>query len=106
MIIKLTNAAKDFEGKSLLLNTRHILSVFEEMKALDDKTIETTTSIYTVTQQSWSVKESIDTIHELINPTPYVSHDLSDITMPDPYTGLDMTDGLFDPEINLEGEAL
>lgn len=106
MIIKLTNAAKDFEGKPLLLNTRHILSVFEDVKVLDDKTIESITTIYTVTQQSWSVKESIDTIYELINPTPYISHDLDDITMPDPYTGLDMTDEVFEPKINFEGEAL
>jgi hypothetical protein len=107
MIIKLTNAAKDFEGKTLLLNTKHILSVFEDVKVLDDKTIESITSIYTTTKESWSVKESIDTIYEMINPTSsYISHDLNDITMPDPYTGLDMTDEVIDPIIHNEGEAL
>jgi len=105
MIIKLTNAAKDFEGKTLLLNTKHILSVFEGTKILDDDAVETVTNLYTTTKESWSVKESIDTIYEMINPTPsYISHDLNDITMP--YTGFDMTDEVIDPQINLEGEAL
>ena len=62
MIIKLTNASKEFTGKSLLINTRHILTVFETENILDDKTVEMVTSIYTVTQQNWIVKESIETI--------------------------------------------
>jgi hypothetical protein len=107
VIIKLTNAAKEFEGKTLLLNTKHILSVFEGTKILDDNTVEIVTNLYTTTKESWSVKESIDTIYEMINPTSsYISHDLNDITMPDPYTGLDMTDEVFEPKINFEGEPL
>lgn len=62
MIIKLTNASKEFIGKPLLINTRHILTVFETENILDDKSLEIVTSIYTVTQQNWIVKESIETI--------------------------------------------
>ena len=62
MIIKLTNASKEYDGKALLINSRHILSVFEGVKMLDDNTVETITNIYTVTKESWIVKESIETI--------------------------------------------
>ena len=62
MIIKLTNASKEYDGKALLINSRHILSVFEGVKILDDNTVETITNIYTVTKESWIVKESIETI--------------------------------------------
>jgi hypothetical protein len=67
MIIKLTNVSKDYEGEPLLLNTRHILSVFgtEEVKEVDGKKIITyVTCIYTVTQQSWNVEESLKEICE------------------------------------------
>lgn len=39
MIIKLTNAAKEYPGEPLLINTRHILSVFgvEEVKEIEGK---------------------------------------------------------------------
>lgn len=70
MIIRLTNASKEYEGEPLLLNTKHILSVFgiEEVKEVDGvKMITYPTSIYTVTQQSWSVEESVKEVYELIN---------------------------------------
>jgi len=51
---------------TLLLNPRHILSVFEI--ELDE---EKQTSVYTVTQQSWNVKESLDEIYTMINKGNY-----------------------------------
>jgi hypothetical protein len=69
MIIRLTNASKEYEGEPLLLNTRHILSVFgvEEVKEVDGKKIITyPTAIYTITQQSWTVEEPVKEIYELI----------------------------------------
>jgi hypothetical protein len=54
----------------LLLNPRHILSVFEV--ELDD---EKQTSVYTITQQSWNVKESLDEIHTMINKCKGTCHD-------------------------------
>jgi len=61
MIIKLTNNAKDFKGKPLLINTEHIMTAFEVEN--DD---ETSTNIYSITQQSWIVKESLENIYKLI----------------------------------------
>jgi len=66
MIIKLTNASKEYDGKTLLINSRHILSVFEGVKMLDDNTVETVTNIYTVTKESWIVKESVDDIYDKV----------------------------------------
>jgi len=69
MIIKLTNASKEYPGEPLLLNTKHILSVFgiEEVKDVDGKKMITyPTAIYTVTQQSWTVEESVKEVYELI----------------------------------------
>lgn len=67
MIIKLTNASKEYDGKTLLINSRHILSVFEGVKMLDDNTVETVTNIYTVTKESWIVKETIEDIYNKVN---------------------------------------
>ena len=61
-MIKLTNMSQGHRHNMLLLNPRHILSVFEV--ELDD---EKQTSVYTVTQQSWNVKESLDEIYTMIN---------------------------------------
>jgi hypothetical protein len=61
MIIKLTNNAEEFKGKPLLINTEHIMTVFEVKN--DD---ETSTNIYSITQQSWIVKESLEDIYKLI----------------------------------------
>ena len=61
-MIKLTNMSQGHRHNALLLNPRHILSVFEV--ELDD---EKQTSVYTVTQQSWNVKESLDEIYNMIN---------------------------------------
>lgn len=67
MIIKLTNASKEYDGQTLLINSRHILSVFEGVKTLDDKTVETVTNIYTITKESWIVKETIEDIYNKVN---------------------------------------
>ena len=61
MIIKLTNNAKEFQDKPLLINTEHIITMFEVEN--DD---ETSTNIYSITQQSWIVKESLEDIYKLI----------------------------------------
>lgn len=61
MIIKLTNDAEEFKGKPLLINSEHIMTVFEVEN--DD---ETSTNIYSITQQSWIVKESLEDIYKLI----------------------------------------
>ena len=69
MIIKLTNASKEYAGEPILLNTKHILSVFsiEEVKEVEGKKeIAYVTSIYMVTQQSWSVEESVKEIYDLL----------------------------------------
>jgi len=71
-MIKLTNMSQGHRHNKLLLNPRHILSVFEV--ELDD---EKQTSIYTVTQQSWNVKESLDEIYNMINGCKAKCHDAS-----------------------------
>lgn len=70
MIIKLTNMSNGHRHNALLINSRHILSVFEV--ELDD---EKRTTIYTVTQQSWDVKESLDQIYKMINKCGGKCHD-------------------------------
>jgi len=69
MIIRLTNASKEYPGEPLLINTRHILSVFgiEDIREVEGKKeILYVTAIYTVTQQSWTVGESVREIYDLI----------------------------------------
>ena len=56
-IIKLTNANKLFEGKPLLINIAHLISVFES--ELDGQKI---TNIYAHTRDTWEVKETVEEI--------------------------------------------
>jgi hypothetical protein len=69
MIIKLTNMSEGHEGNPLLINARHIISVFETTRDVPGKkkTIENVTNIYTIIQQSWQVKETLDQIYKMIN---------------------------------------
>lgn len=65
MFLKLTNASKEFEGTTLLINPRHAMSIFpSKIKEQDEE--KNVTIIYGLTQQSWSVKESADEIYALI----------------------------------------
>jgi hypothetical protein len=69
MIIKLTNASKEYDGEPLLINTRHILSAFstEDIREVDGvKEIKSVTSIYTVTQQSWIVEEPVKELYKMV----------------------------------------
>jgi hypothetical protein len=61
MLIKLTNNAEEFKGKPLLINPEHIMTVFEIEN--DD---EVSTNVYSITQQSWNVKETVEEIYKLI----------------------------------------
>jgi hypothetical protein len=60
-IIKLTNANKLFEGKPLLINIAHLISVFET--EVDGKV---TTVIYAHTRDTWEVKETLEEVYSLI----------------------------------------
>lgn len=73
MLIKLTNATEEHKGNTLLINPKHIMTVFEtvvelptENKKKKEKVVETITQIYSITQQSWTVKESADEIYKMI----------------------------------------
>jgi hypothetical protein len=68
MILKLTNAVKEHKGKILLINTRFVVSMFEDTTIQEGKkkTAENVTTIYSATQQSWNVKESISDIYKMI----------------------------------------
>ena len=61
MIIKLTNNAEEFKGKPLLINAEHIMTVF----AIENDD-EVSTNVYSITQQSWNVQETVDEIYELV----------------------------------------
>jgi hypothetical protein len=61
MLIKLTNNAEEFKGKPLLINPEHIMTVFEIEN--DD---EISTNVYSITQQSWNVKETVEEIYKLV----------------------------------------
>jgi hypothetical protein len=67
MIIKLTNATPEYDGKQILINARHILSIFEHTQKISDDVEIKASNIYTVTQQSWMVKETVDEIYSIIN---------------------------------------
>lgn len=63
MIIKLTNAVKDFEGKTFLLNSDVIISVYEAKDADGNLGV----FIFGQTDKTWQVKETIEQIAELLS---------------------------------------
>ena len=66
MIIKLTNAIKDHKGQSILLNTDHIVSIFPDTITVN-KVVDPVSTIYSITKESWAVKETPEEIYEQIN---------------------------------------
>lgn len=67
-MIKLTNMALGHEGNALLINPSHVLAIFETSREVPNKkkTVETITNIYSITQQNWEVKESLEKVYGLI----------------------------------------
>ena len=61
MIIKLTNNSEEYKGKPLLINAEHIMTVFEV-----ENDNETSTNVYSITQQSWNVQETVEEIYKLV----------------------------------------
>lgn len=66
MIIKLTNAVKDHKGQSILLNTDHIVSIFPDTITIN-KVVDPVSTIYSITKETWIVKETPEEILEQIN---------------------------------------
>ena len=70
MFIRLTNATKEYEGEQLIINIDHVLSIFElQEKRVDDDNVEyevSVSNLYTITQQSYIVEESVNDIYKLI----------------------------------------
>jgi hypothetical protein len=64
MLIKLTNASDSFLGKPVLLNTDHIISIFEVQL---EGTEEVLTQVYATTKESWTVKETVAEIYAMLN---------------------------------------
>ena len=62
MIIKLTNAAKEFKGDKILLNPNFIISAFEGKDESGKKAV----FIYGAQSNTWQVKESIEDIYEML----------------------------------------
>lgn len=65
MFIKLTNATKEFDGEILIINSDHIISIFEIQEKDGDVEVSKT-NLYTITQQAWVVSEPVNEVYKLI----------------------------------------
>ena len=61
MFLKLTNAAKEHDGKALLLHSRYIVSVFPVTLSEDGEEKDVTV-IYSALKEAWNVKESVSDV--------------------------------------------
>lgn len=61
MFIKLTNAAKEHKGNTLVLNIRHIVSCFAFIEIKDGIEVSQTI-VYGVLKDSWTVEESVNEV--------------------------------------------
>lgn len=64
MILKLTNASPRLQNNPILINLDHIISIFE-----DEVEGSTVTILYSKTQETWQVTETINLIYDLIKNT-------------------------------------
>ena len=65
MILKLTNAATNYQAKPILINTDHIISIFED--EIDEKPV---TIIYSITKETWHVAEKVNIIYNQMKRSP------------------------------------
>jgi hypothetical protein len=70
-MIKLTNAAKEFDGDSLILNPRFIISVFSN-KSDPKNPVTTIFGLVGSEPQTWQVKETIDEIYKMFAMTKFI----------------------------------
>jgi uncharacterized protein YlzI (FlbEa/FlbD family) len=63
MIIKLTNAVKEMEGKPFLLNTDTIISVFEGKDENELPAI----FIYGQNDKTWMIKETVEEVFAMVS---------------------------------------
>ena len=61
-MIKLTNATEEYKGLPILINPKYIVSVFEMLTEKDENVV----FVFSSTNNSWQVEESLDEISELI----------------------------------------
>ena len=61
MILKLTNAVMHLQGRPILINTEHIITIYEA--ELEGKIV---TFVYGITQDNWQVQESVEEIEKMI----------------------------------------
>jgi hypothetical protein len=61
MIIKLTNAVMHLQGRPILINIEHIISIYEA--ELEGKIV---TFVYGTSKDNWQVQETVDEIEKMI----------------------------------------
>lgn len=64
-MIKLTNAAEEYKGLPILINPKYIVTVFEMMTEKEENAV----FVFSSTNNSWQVEESLDEIYEMIGVT-------------------------------------
>lgn len=64
MILKLTNAVTTLQGRALLINTDHIVAMYEA--EVQGKVV---TFVYGITKDNWEVQETMDEIDKLLGLT-------------------------------------
>jgi hypothetical protein len=67
MLLKLTSSAAEFSGKSIVINSEYILSILENDVTNENGLVESKTFIFCPPHGTWEVKESLETVLDLIN---------------------------------------
>ena len=62
-----TNAARQFDGDPITINTEVIASVFESLEADNNGQLQSFTIIYGVNNIDWRVKEKYQKVLDIIN---------------------------------------
>lgn len=70
MLIKLTNASAQFDGKTIVINSDHIITMFEDKMLVGTAVEQPITNVYVPPHGTWQVKESLETICRILAEDP------------------------------------
>lgn len=66
MLIQLTNATETLQGSPILINTDMILSIYRDVKIVEEKTINEVTYVFCPPHGTWEVQETPEQISQII----------------------------------------
>jgi hypothetical protein len=67
MLIQLTNATEALQGNAILVNTEMVLSIYRDVKIVNEESVTEVTYVFCPPHGSWEVQETPEQIADIVN---------------------------------------